>query len=475
MNKNLLIALLLALSTICVAQQPQEVYKKPLKDVLSEVEKTYHVELNYNEKDVTGLSVNYATWRFTSNVANTLDNILKPLDLIFRESSKGVYNISGYEYYRRTEAEGKKHLDELLGLYKNANEFNKRKKELRECILKELGISPNAKKTPLNPIVTSKITMDGYMVENIAFESVPGNFVAGTLYTPTKGKGPFPVILSPHGHFYNESSPSLAADSGRYRPDMQYRCATLAKMGAIVLSYDMYAWGESVLQTGAHSFHETGFALAMQTWNSIRGLDYLLSLPNTDKKRVGITGASGGGTQTILLAALDDRVTASVPVVMVSSSFYGGCPCESGLPIHDSCGGHKTNNAEIAAMIAPHPQLIVSDGDDWTKSVPGTDYPYLKKVYGFYGKEDNISQVYLPDDKHDYGFSKRVPMYTFFAKAFGLNIKAVTGKDGKIDERGCTIQKKPDLLVFGKKYPLPLPALRSHQEIVNAFDKVQGK
>lgn len=237
----------------------------------------------------------------------------------------------------------------------------------------------------------------------------------------------------------------------------------------------MYAWGESFLQTGSYSYHETGFALAMQTWNSIRALDFLLSLPNADQKRVGITGASGGGTQTILLAALDDRVTASVPVVMVSSSFYGGCPCESGLPIHDTCNGHKTNNAEIAGMIAPLPQLIISDGDDWTTSVPGTDYPYLKKVYGFYGKEKNISQVFLPNDRHDYGLSKRLPMYTFFANALGLNIKAVTGKDGKIDESGCTIQPKSDLLVFGKKMPLPSFALRSHKDIVAAFNKVQGK
>jgi len=88
---------------------------------------------------------------------------------------------------------------------------------------------------------------------------------------------------------------------------------------------------------------------------------------------------------------------------MVSSSFYGGCQCESGLPIHDECNGHKTNNAEIAAMMAPAPLLVISDGSDWTKSVPGTDYPYLKKVYGFYGKEKNVESVYLPNDQHDYG------------------------------------------------------------------------
>lgn len=466
---------MLAACSLCKAQQPQEVYKKPLKEVLVDVEKTYHVKLRYDDKSVKDLNVNYATWRFTSDVRSTLDNILKPLDLVYRKIDKSTYEITQYEYYRRTEAEGKKHLDELLSAYPNAEAFDKRKSELRGCILKALGITESAKRTDLNPIVRPKIVMDGYSVENVAFESIPGYFVTGTLYKPTKGKGPFPVILCPHGHFYNEKDPSISKDSGRYRPDMQYRCAGLAKMGAIVLNYDMYSWGESALQTGNYSFHETGFSSSIQTWNSIRALDFLLSLPDADKKRVGVTGASGGGTQTILVAALDDRVAASVPVVMVSSSFYGGCQCESGLPIHDECNGHKTNNAEIAAMIAPRPQLVISDGSDWTHSVPGTDYPYLKKVYNFYGKETNIESVYLPNDKHDYGITKRVPMYRFFAKTFGLNLKAITGKDGNIDESGITIQKNKDQLVFGKDFPLPVNALRSHQEIVRVFEEVQRK
>jgi hypothetical protein len=256
---------------------------------------------------------------------------------------------------------------------------------------------------------------------------------------------------------------------------MQYRCAALAKMGAIAFNYDMYSWGESALMTGSYSYHETNFASAIQTWNSIRALDFLLSLPGADKSRVGITGASGGGTQTILATALDDRVTASVPVVMVSSSFFGGCPCESGLPIHEECNGNKTNNAEISAMAAPRPQLLISDGDDWTKSVPGTDYPYLKKVYALFGKESNVESVFLPNDKHDYGITKRAPMYRFFAKIFGLNIKAITGKNGEIDESGITILANNDLHVFNSVHPLPPQALRSHEDIMKTFKEIQGE
>jgi dienelactone hydrolase len=254
---------------------------------------------------------------------------------------------------------------------------------------------------------------------------------------------------------------------------MQYRCAALAKMGAIVLDYDMYGYGESVLECGDRRYHRSSFANAIQTWNSIRAIDFLLSLEGADPQRVGVTGASGGGTQTILVTALDDRVTASVPVVMVSSAFYGGCPCESGLPIHD-CGIYKTNNAELAALAAPRPQLVISDGNDWTKSVPGTDYPYLQTVYGFYGKKDQVENAHLPQDHHDYGFTKRVPMYRFFAKVFGLNLKAITSENGKIDESSITIEHSDAQLVFGTDRALPPGALKSHDAIVSAFRSFFG-
>lgn len=456
------------------AQQPIDVYKKPLTEVLANVEKTFHVKLQYEDKNVKGLSVNYATWRFTSDVKNTLDDILKPLDLVYKEVNKDTYDITKYEYFRRTNAEGEKDLEELLALYSNSTQFNERRAELRECIFKALGIGRFTKRTTLNPIFRPKKVMEGYTVENVAFESIPGYYVCGTLFRPTKGKGPFPVILSPHGHFYNNVDPSIPNERGRYRPDMQYRCAALAKMGAIVFNYDMYSYGESVLQSGNKSYHKTGFALTIQTWNSIRGLDFLLSLPDADKKRVGVTGASGGGTQTILVAALDDRITASVPVVMVSSSFFGGCQCESGLPIHEACNGHKTNNAELAALMAPKPQLVISDGNDWTKSVPGTDYPYLKKVYSLFGKEANIENAHLENDHHDYGFTKRVPMYKFFAKIFGLDLKAITGSDGNIDESKISIQTAVDQQVFSKEHPMPANALKSHEGIVKVFKDAQS-
>ena len=451
------------------AQQSKEIYQQPLDSVLKTIEKRYGVRLIYETKNTKGKAVTYATWRFRTDVQQTLDNVLKPLDMVWKQKGKDSFEITKYEYFRKEFSEGKNQLDALLKQYTNATEFDNRKQQIKECIFKTLGINPVAKRNPLNVIIRSKRVMNGYTVENVAFESIPGYFVCGSLYRPIK-KGKHAAILSPHGHFYNKVDAMIPDERGRYRPDMQYRCAALAKMGAIVFDYDMYSYGESVDQSGSYKFHKTNFALAIQTWNSLRAIDFLYSLPDVDVKRIGITGASGGGTQTFIAAALDDRITASCPVVMVSSSFYGGCNCESGLPIH-SCS--NTNNAEIAALAVPRPQLIISDGNDWTQTVPSIEFPYLQTVYGFYGKKESVKNVHLPLDGHDYGFSKRIPMYHFFAEVFSLNIKAIENKQGEIDESTITIETASQQQVFSKKNPMTSYALRSHEDIVKAFARAQ--
>lgn len=157
---------------------------------------------------------------------------------------------------------------------------------------------------------------------------------------------------------------------------------TLARMGAVCVDYDLFGWGESILQVGSAT-HRSSAAHTIQAMNGLLILDYMLAArKDIDRKRIGVNGGSGGGTQTVLLSALDDRFTASAPVVSLASHFDGGCPCESGMPIQLAAGG--TCNAELAAIFAPRPQLVVSDGGDWTASVPTLEYPYLQRVYGFY-------------------------------------------------------------------------------------------
>jgi hypothetical protein len=356
-----------------------------------------------------------------------------------------------------TEEQAREELAAFAQSYSNLEEWQARAARIREGILRGAELLPLPEKCPLNPIIRSKRNYKGYTVAKFDFESLPGFFVTGNLYRPTKGKKPYAGILCPHGHFTEPNG------GGRFRPDMQYRCATLARMGAVVFAYDMIGWGEST-QFEDYSFPEShqNFkkAVKLQTWNSIRAVDFLISLKEVDPSRLGVTGASGGGTQTFLLTAVDDRITASVPVVMVSAHFFGGCNCESGMPIHQS-ENHLTNNAEIAALAAPRPQLIISDGKDWTKNTPEVEFPYIRNVYRLFGAEDKVENLHLPDEGHDYGYSKRIGMYKFFAKHFGLELARVVNEAGSIDESTVVIEPMEKLLVFDAKHPRPKYAVKA--------------
>ncbi|HYH57066.1 MAG TPA: acetylxylan esterase, partial [Anseongella sp.] len=343
--------------------------------------------------------LDYAGWRFRSDPEQTLRNVLAPFDLVFTKEGEHRYLIRPFQYHRRSVEEGRELMDHLSSLYHDVPSWESRKQELRKCMLEALRLSPLPPRPDSEPIITGKRKMKGYTVENISIEVLPGLYVNGSLYRPARIKGKIPVVLCPDGHW----------EGHRYRPDCQYRCATLARMGAMAFSYDnLFAWGESQLQFKPED-HRRSLAMSIQVLGSIRILDYLLSLKEADTSRVAITGGSGGGSQTLLLTALDDRIKLSAPVVMLSSYFYGGCPCESGLPVHFCASG--TNNAEMAAMAAPRPQLVVSDGQDWTAHVPGIAFPYLRKVYGYYGQGGLVSNVHLPGEGHDYGLSKRIPVY----------------------------------------------------------------
>ncbi|HPC98634.1 MAG TPA: acetylxylan esterase [Bacteroidales bacterium] len=439
-----------------------------MKEVLTDIEKRYNIRLQYSESLVKDVNVTYPTWRYRSGTEQTLTNILYPLDMVFEKTGENSYQISRFNYYQRPVEEGRIHLDQLLASYPTLQLWERRKSELRSCMLEKLELNPFPKKTPFNPIITPARKYDGYSVENISIETIPGVYLCGSLYKPAKGKGPFPLVLCPYGHFTNADTNLY----GRYRPDMQYRCATLARMGAVVYNYDMFAWGESRLQFESE-LHRTGLANTMQTLNTIRAIDYLITLPFVDANKIAITGASGGGSQAFLATALDDRITVSVPVVMVSSYYYGGCPCESGMPVETCTGDQLTYNVEIAAMASPRPMLVISDGSDWTQHVPEIEYPYLQKVYSLYGKQENVENVHLAKEGHDYGISKRLAMYDFMARRLGLNINAVKDKSGKVDESKVTIEKYYKLLVFGKNGKMPENALHSSDDVWKRLKELQ--
>ena len=370
-----------------------------------------------------------------------------------------------------TPAQGKAVLAEALARFPDRDSWDSYARHLRERIQEAAGLSPWPRRTPLNPIVHSRREHDGYSVENVAIESVPGYFATGNLYRPLNSKPPYAIVLSTHGHTRRVEKPEDYDNQGRFAPDMQYRCAELARMGAIVMSIDMFGCGDSIAEVGQDA-HRHPFSMTIQLWDNMRALDFLLSLDGADSNRVAVTGWSGGGTQAFLLTALDSRVTLSAPVVMLSSFFFGGCPCESGLPIHRG-SDYFADNAIIAALAAPRPMLAISDGRDWTTNVPTVEYPFLQKVYSRYGAETNVANVALPAEGHDYGPSKRAAMYRFVAARFGLNLAAVQDANGEIDESHVIIERAPALHVFDDTHPLPSRTLRDAAAVEQALRELQ--
>jgi uncharacterized protein len=349
-----------------------------------------------------------------------------------------------------TEADAKVMVDSFALEWSDKTSWEKRAAEIRSSIIKGMKLEAMPKiKGHFNPIITHRREMDGYSVENIAIESFPGFYITGNLYRPLKKQQKYAAILNPHGHGVDK----------RFSEETQKRCAALAKMGAIVLTYDMVGTGEC-LQVN----HKMPIALVLQTWNSRRVLEYLLSFSDVDPERIGMTGYSGGGTQTFILSAIDERIKVAAPVVQVSAHFFGGCICESGMPIHKR-ENFQTNNVEIAALFAPKPMLIVSDGGDWTKNTPSVEYPYIRKVYAAYHAEDRVSNAHFANEGHDYGYSKRAAVYKFFTPYLRLDDKSVATQDG-YNEDFVTILSKEELYVFDKNVARPANLLQGDDAVM---------
>ncbi|NNM29513.1 MAG: acetylxylan esterase [Akkermansiaceae bacterium] len=346
----------------------------------------------------------------------------------------------------RTPEAAREDLAALAQQYPDKAAWKNRAALIRKGILEGAGLDPLPERTPLNAVRHSLRKLDGCTVENVSLETAPGLFLAGNLWLPADPPDKMPVVLAPHGHGRDLKH----VNDGRYRPEKQTRHQSVARMGCAVLSYDMVGYGDSRKLGWIHK--QTPNVLRLQTWNSIRALDFMLGLPNVDPKRVAVSGSSGGGTQTFLLAAIDDRVTLSAPCVMVSAHFYGGCDCESGLPIHVR-PTHKTNNAEIAALIAPKPLLVISCGGDWTRHVPDLEFPHLQHIYSLLDAKEMVENAHFADEKHDYGPNKRKALYAFLGKHFGLD-------PARADESRTRLLSHTDLQVFTEKHPLPAHAIK---------------
>ena len=423
--RKLILPALLLVGITAGAQRYEDKFTRPLGDVLNDVSKRFNVKLKYNV-DTTGLKLAYADFRIRPySIEETLNNILAPFDFKPVKQNDRYYKIKPYEYPRRQAEDGVKLINWLSSLYNDRSSWEARKDSLRREVRQLLGID---QLLPLcaqeAPRYTKIRKFDGYSVQNFCLKTVNGHTVCGSIYAPLS-KGKHPLIICPNGHFAN----------GRYGTVQQQRLGTLARMGAVCVDYDLWGWGESADEVGKEA-HQTAEAHVMQALNGIRILDWMIQRKDVDTQRVGVNGGSGGGTQTVLLTVLDDRYTAANPVVSMSSWFDGGCPCESGMPIQLAGGG--TCNAELAAMFAPLPMMVVSDGGDWTSTTPEVEFPYLQRIYGFYNAQDKVSNIHLPKERHDFGPNKRNAVYRFFIDTFGLD-------ESKLDESKVTIEPEEAL------------------------------
>jgi hypothetical protein len=309
---------------------------------------------------------------------------------------------------------------------------------LREQMLVALGLWPMFPRSPLNPQVYGKLRRDGYTIEKVVLETFPGFTLSGNLYRPAQAVGKVPGLLCPHGHW----------EDGRVNPEVQQRCIRLAKLGCVVFLYDMVGYNDS--KPFPHTFlndrlRHWGLSLpTLQTWNSIRALDWLTSLPDVDVARIGCTGESGGGTQTFLLTALDDRVKFSAPVVMVSDTFQGGCVCENAAGLR-----HGTDNVEFAALCAPRPLFLVGATGDWTKMTMERAYPSIRGVYSLVGSSERVgAQVF--DFPHNYNQTSRNAVYAAMGRwLLGIDDPERT-REGKQQP-----EKPEDLWTFDTGHPAP--------------------
>lgn len=411
--------MLTATTTVGMSQKYETRFERSVTDLMNDVSKRFGVKFKFDKNvDTVGKKMPYADFRVRPySLEMTLDNICKYYDWNWWKQSGNTYKIKLYEYPRRHEAEGKMMLDWLSSLYHNKEQWEARRDTLRREVRQRLEldkfldscvVTKDKKGNLVRPVILSKIRKhDGYTTQNICIELTPGQHLFGTIYASLK-KGKHALIVCPDGHW-----------PYRYRKDEQQRLGTLARMGAVCVDFDLYGWGESEKEVGAEA-HHTSRAHVYQAACGYILLDWMLkNRKDIDTERVGVMGGSGGGTHTVMLSLLDERVTASAPVVHLASHFDGGCPCESGMPVQLSAGG--TCEPELAAVIAPKPMLVVSDGGDWTSSVPTLEFPYLQRIYGFYGAQDKVRNVHLPNERHDFRENKRNAVYDFFIDVFGLD------------------------------------------------------
>lgn len=375
------------------------------------------------------------------------------------------------------------------------DEWQEQAEKIRTRIRLAMGIWPPPEMAEPQPTIHSRRELEGYSIEAIYFESLPGFYVTGNLYRPLQeGDKPAPVVLCPHGHwhegrFFDAGEQGarnlIASGAERFesaaRNPIQARCVQLARMGCVVLQWDMigYADADQISLDRAHGFREQDKATAvteegwllfspqaeshlqsvmgLQTLNALQAVRVAQSLPGVDPERIAITGASGGGTQTFITAAIEPEIAAAFPAVMVSTGMQGGCTCENACLLRIGIG-----NVDIAGCIAPRP-LGLTAADDWTRTMPDDGFPQLQRLYGLFDAKGRVELTPLLHFPHNYNHVSRVALYNWINKIFDL------GFETPVLESDFQRLEPEQLTVWNDEHPLPTSGLDFERQLLQRW------
>ena len=326
----------------------------------------------------------------------------------------------------------------------DASEWQRRRPEVESAFRRAIGLQRLPPRTALNPRVLGRHEFDGYSVENVVFESRPGFPVTANLYRPTASpSSKRPAVVSPIGHFLS---------AGKTATDVQARCIQLARFGFVVLTYDAIGQGERMVVGNIH--HDAGYALlplgetiaGWMVWDSMRAVDYLLTLDDVDPHRIGITGNSGGGLNSLYTAALDDRLRASV-VVGFTFEFnnwikYAGAHCTC---THLPGEFRGMEWFEIAGLIAPRAVLMIQGANDGIFPVSGArrSGANVQRIYRLLEANERARFVELAGQPHAYTRPFREPMYGWMTRHLQDGAEDVPRQEGNIQ---TLPEKDPRLL-----------------------------
>jgi hypothetical protein len=344
--------------------------------------------------------------------------------------------------------------------YVTKESWERRAGFLRGQVMAAQGLVPMLPRTALEARVYGKVDRGDFTMEKVVFQSLPGHYVTGNLYRP-KGAGKHPAVLVPYGHWPNgrfmwvsdadiakQIASGAEKEANGARSPLQASCAMLARMGCVAFEWDLVGYCDS---KGIE--HQQGFLdadavmrlqsfMGLQTWNSVRALDFVASLPDVDVTRMACTGASSGGTQTIQLEAIDDRLAATFPVVMVSMNMQGGCVCENAPLLRVG-----TDNVELASLFAPKPEGMAA-AQDWTHDFETRGLPEMKAIWGLYGEAGNVSGKFFPYPHNDNLHSREL-MYNF------MNDKFKLGWPSPVVEKVPEPLKPEQVSVWDGEHPVP--------------------